>query len=161
NGAGPWQMIDLSKTPGNVPTIQSAIPNLNGYTPNGGQRTYDAATGSQQVGSEMIGGVATTKYDANIDVAKLFVSIGTPAAQAAQAAAVSKMTLTLWIGDADQVLRQQRVVLNTKAAGPGGALLDVVVDFTITYQDLGTPVTIEAPADSVPYVPQPPTPPQV
>jgi hypothetical protein len=139
-----WQTIDLTTTPGNIPNIQSPIPNLNGYTPNGGQRTYEAAGNARQVGTESINGVMTTKYEADVDVAKLFTSIGQPPAQAAQAAAVSKMTLTLWI-DADQVLRQQRVLLNSKAAGPGGALLDVVVDFTITYTAIGSPVTIAAP----------------
>jgi hypothetical protein len=148
-----WQMIDLTTTPGNIPNIQSPIPNLNGYTPNGGQRTYEAAGNARQGGSESINGVTTTKYEADVDVAKLFTSIGTPAAQAAQAAAVSKMTLTLWI-DAGQVLRQQRVLLNSKAAGPGGVLLDVVVDFTITYSDIGAPVTILAPGETTPGMPR-------
>jgi hypothetical protein len=154
-GSDQWQSIDLSKTPGNVPNIQSTIPGLNGFNPNGGQRTYDAALPAQATGKETISGVATTRYEADVDVGKLYRSLGAPEAQAAQIAAVSKMHLTLWIGDADNVLYQQRVVLNTRAAGPGGTPIDVVVDFTITYHDAGTPVTITAPSGAVPYVPKP------
>jgi hypothetical protein len=65
------------------------------------------------------------------------------------------MTLTLWIGDADQYIHQQRVVLNSKAPGPGATLLDVVVDFTITYRDFGAAVNITAPPNAVPYTPAP------
>src|SRR5438105_4755663 len=157
-GNDQWQSIDLSTTPGNVPTIKSDIPGLNGFNPNGGLRTYEAASSSQEAGKETINGVATTKYQAGVDLAKLYTSLGTPAAQAAQIAAVSKMTLYLWVGDSDQVLHQQRVVLNSKAAGPGGALLDVIVDFTIKYHDIGTAVSITAPANAVPYAPQPTAP---
>jgi hypothetical protein len=157
-GSNQWQSIDLSKTPGNVPNIQSTIPGLNGFNPNGGQRTYEAAMNGRETGQETISGVATTKTEADVDVAKLYRSLGAPDAQAAQIAAVSKMSLTLWIGDEDDVLYQQRVVLNTKAAGPGGTPIDVVVDFTITYHDVGTPVTITAPSDAVPYVPKPSAP---
>ena len=141
-----WQMIDLSRTPGNVPNIQSNIPGLNGFNPNGGQRTYEAAKQAQAMGTETINGAATTKYQADVDVAALYTSLGTPPAQAAQVAAVSQMTLTLWVGDADQILYQQRVTLHSKAPAPGGGLLDVVVDFTITYHDFGTAVTITAPS---------------
>src|SRR5689334_586387 len=125
-GSNQWQSIDLSKTPGNVPNIQSTIPGLNGFNPNGGQRTYEAAMNGQATGKETISGAATTRYEADVDVGKLYGSLGVPATQAAQIAAVSKMRLTLWIGDADGVLYQQRVVLNTKAAGPGGTPIDVV-----------------------------------
>lgn len=154
-----WQMIDLTTTPGNVPNIQSNIPGLNGFNPNGGQRTYEAARQAQVIGPETINGAATTKSEADVDLAALYTSLGTPPAQAAQIAAVSKMTLTLWIGNADQILYQQRVLLNSKAPAPGGGLLDVIVDFTINYHDFGTAVTITAPADAVPYTPgAPPAP---
>jgi hypothetical protein len=154
-----WQMIDLSRTPGNVPNIQSNIPGLNGFNPNGGQRTYEAARAATMVGPETINGAATTRYEADVDLAALYTSLGTPPAQAAQIAAVSKMTLTLWIGNADQILYQQRVLLTSKAPAPGGGLLDVIVDFTINYHDFGTAVTITTPADAVPYVPgAPPAP---
>lgn len=151
-GTPQWQVIDLRQTLGNVPNIQSNIPGLNGFNPNGGQRTYEAARQAQMLGPEMINGAATTQYQAAVDVAALYTSLGTPPAQAAQIAAVSKLTLTVWVGDADQFLYQQRVVLNSKAPAPGG-LVDVVVDFTITYRDFGAAVTITAPADAVPYVP--------
>jgi hypothetical protein len=153
-GSNQWQSIDLSKTPGNVPNIQSTIPGLNGFNPNGGQRTYEAAMNSRETGQETISGATTTKTEADVDVGKLYRSLGVPDAQAAQIAAVSKMSLTLWIGDEDDVLYQQRVVLNTKAAGPGGTPIDVVVDFTITYHDVGTPVASTAPRGAVPYVPK-------
>jgi hypothetical protein len=157
-GSDQWQSIDLSKTPGNVPNIQSTIPGLNGFNPNGGQRTYEAAVNSRATGQETISGVTTTKTEAGVDVAKLYRSLGAPEAQAAQIAAVSKMSLTLWIGDEDDILYQQRVVLNTKAAGPGGTPIDVVVDFTITYHDIGTAVAITAPSGAVSYVPKPAAP---
>src|SRR4051812_34313230 len=108
-GSDQWQVIDLSKTAGNVPNVQSNIPGLNGFNPNGGQRTYDAAINSAEAGKETINGVATTKYQANVDLTKLYTSLGAPATQAAQIAAVSKMMLYLWIGDTDQILYQQQV----------------------------------------------------
>jgi hypothetical protein len=156
-----WQMIDLSKTPGNVPNIQSEIPGLNGFNPNGAQRTFDAVKQIAEVGKEDIDGMATTKYQGDVDIVKLFTSIGIPAAQAQQAALVSKLTVYLWIGDADGFIHQTRGVLNTKAVGPGAALLDVMVDFTLTNRDFGAPVSITAPTDAVPYEPNAPEPPQV
>ncbi len=156
-----WQMIDLSKTPGNVPNIQSEIPGLNGFNPNGAQRTFDAVKQIAEVGKEDINGMATTRYQGDVDIVKLFTSIGIPAAQAQQAALVSKLTVHLWIGDADGFIYQTRGVLNTKAVGPGGALLDVAVDFTLTNRDFGAPVSITAPTDAVPYEPSAPLPPQV
>src|SRR5205807_5736389 len=48
--------------------------------------------------------------------------------------------------------------LHIKATGPGPALLDVVIDFTITYRDFGITVNITAPPNSVPYQAPPPIP---
>jgi len=150
-----WQMMDLATLPGGVPDIASALPGLNGFTPNGGQRTLDAVSSTQQVGKETVEGATTTAYQSTVDIAKLYTSLGTPAPQVAQLAAVSTLKLYLWVGDADGYLHQQRVVLTSKAP-VNGAVVDMVVDFTITYRNFGRSVKLSAPANAVPYSPAAP-----
>jgi hypothetical protein len=131
-----WQVIDLEKRP------QDVLP----FSPRGLALLYRAAIRSQALGREIIADKPTIKYVADIDYRQFATLIGTPAKEIAKISTGDTITLYLWIGENDQYLYQQR--LDWPEGVGGGAFT-----LTLTYHDIGIPLTITAPTDLMPYIP--------
>jgi LppX_LprAFG lipoprotein len=101
----------------------------------------------QEVGTATVDGVATTEYQATIDLAKAAQLGGLPQAQIQKltaSGAPTTLPVDVWIGP-DGLVRKLDLTESTTSAG-----LPASVDVTVDLSDYGTPVTVTAPpADQV------------
>ena len=155
SGDGRWEVLDPSATNGMNPI--PGLGNLPGASSLGSSGIPDlAAIGSAlHIGSAMpdtVNGVATSRYDADIDVAQLLAAAGQPAPDAETAAIYHsiQMKLSFWVGTTDQYLHKLTLTLTANIPGESQPIkLDL--NYNMTFHDFNTLVTITAPPDAVPY----------
>ena len=113
------------------------------------------------IGRESVGEVATDHYTAALDLRS------TPQARLAQAEPTVRRALEslqasvdVWIGAADRMVRQERIVLSLMLPSiePGGEDVPATLDLTIAYSRLNEAVSIEQPMRTDPSPIQNPRP---
>ncbi|HUS14559.1 MAG TPA: hypothetical protein VM536_06015 [Chloroflexia bacterium] len=153
NSGSGWQVMDTAQAAGQM---TPGLPGMNTMSPADALRLINAASNVRSLGPATVGNTATTQYQADIDVAKLLSMMG-PADPSTEAVLKNAgMSLFLWIGDADQYLHQERIVLTLKMpADPaaGTPELNLSEDLTITFRDFDTAITITAPPNATPITP--------
>lgn len=124
-------------------------PQANGFNP-ARFAPYDPATiraagrNFVRIGEAPIGGVPTTHWRADADLARLLGLA--PGAGFATSAA----TMDLWIGQADNWLRRLAVAAQGTTTDAGGATVPFKQALTLTFDHLDEPIAIAAPPGAVP-----------
>jgi hypothetical protein len=128
------------------------------------------------VGTESVGGVATTHIHAGVNVAGLLADLSTllqkttastasssthlpssisAASRQKIAASVKNASVDVWTGQSDKTLRKLRLNLTIPVTGKiselFGGLSSAGIQLTLQYSGLNQPQTISAPADIKPY----------
>jgi hypothetical protein len=128
------------------------------------------------VGSETVGGVATTHIHAGVDVDALLANLSTllsktsgvgvkgvgklpasisPSQRTKLAAEIRNPSVDVWTGEGDKTLRKLEVQLTVPLSGRDardlGGARSLRIDLTLLYSDLNQPQTISAPATIKPY----------
>jgi hypothetical protein len=138
-GGKPWMKVDIAEFTG------GRLPQGNQQNPADLLQALKAVGSSKVVGSENIGGVATTHYSVEIDLDKVAEQLGDSQASASvksmfNQAGVDKLPMEVWIDRAGRV-RRESVDLKTP---------QVTMSMTIAFTDFGVPVdTTPPPADQV------------
>lgn len=107
---------------------------------------------------DQVNGVAATRYDVAVDLPKLS---GASDAQTAAITDTYTLTLSLWVGNSDGYLRKltfaEKTMMpffnDTPSADNSGFPLEL--NYTMTFHDFNTPVTIVAPSAAMLNVPPP------
>ncbi len=146
-----WYVTDLSTVPGATGTMGSPLGNLTGVDPAMAVQ-YASAFTVQPVGKETISGGATTKYQIDVDLPKLYAAMGvTQTAETTTLIGSSKMVMYMWVGDNDQYLYQLQTTLNSQSTDPQtNVTTTLALDLMITYRDFGAAITITAPPNALP-----------
>lgn len=107
----------------------------------------------KELGDERIHGVQTTRYRADVDLAKAVESLPSDQRKAARASiesmtrllAVNTIPVDVWIGD-DKLLRRMEMAVNINTAAAGGPS-DESLGLTVSTElyDYGTKVEVKAP----------------
>ena len=96
---------------------------------------------------ESVHGVATTRYNIDVDTEALIPPGQQPTSEEAQVE--TTMTLTLWVGDADMYVH--RLAMDVESVATVGETTSFVrMNLTMTFKDFNTPITIDAPANAEP-----------
>jgi hypothetical protein len=108
-----------------------------------------------EVGKDSVNGAPTTKYQVDVDLQKYLEILGVGDPTTGQMVQNSKMTMYLWIGDADQYLYKDQIVMDARVpvpstSGSDASEVSIVMDMTVTYKDFDTPITIDVPANAIP-----------
>ena len=150
---GKWYVTDMSQAQagntGMVPGLGSAGSML------GLGSQFESAMTTHEIGKEIVNGVATTKYQTDVDVKKLYALMGMgQSATSGVDLANTTMVLYTWVGDVDMYLYRMNLTANLKTmdmgASQGANAQDTSMDLTITFKDLGSPITITEPANAEP-----------
>lgn len=141
-----WTSVDLTEVAADLSGSGSGLmtdPSANfGYT-----EGLEGAE-SEKLGTEKIGGVETTHYRVEIDVARL--AQGEEAAEEQLREQLGEtLPMELWV-DGDGLLRRQQVELTVPAgsgSGDGGQSEDVKIRTVTELSDFGTEVNVSAPSE--------------
>lgn len=149
--AGQWYVTDLSTMPGGGANMSNPVAGLVGIDPTQAG-LYAGALTVQPVGKETVSGGATTKYQIDVDVPKLYAALGvTETAETTQLLQSTKLVLYMWVGDADSYLYQLQMTLNAQATdAETKEVISEALDLMITYRDFGAAITIVAPPNALP-----------
>jgi hypothetical protein len=155
SGANPqWQVEDLNQSGGGTPHVRTNPPRgVNFLDPFSQAYMLTVISQTQVVERQTVNGVATTLYKSALDTSKLVEVTGGGTDRATNRAPGLEQSVTYAVGDADNVLRQLRIERHHSRGGPGGTVVQVFEDILITYQNIGQPVTIAAPAGATPFTP--------
>jgi hypothetical protein len=150
-GADQWYATDLSTLPGGGANMENPLGSLIGVDPAMAAQ-YATAFTVQPLGQETISGGATTKYQVDVDLPKLYAAMGvTQTEETTQLLQNSTLVMTMWVGDNDQYLYQIQTRLNSQVTDPeDNSTTRLAMDLRITYRDFGAAITITAPANAVP-----------
>lgn len=152
---GPWQQSNLD------------LSQLTGMSGLGGNTTLPQGTDAQQIfsglfslglatiqeaGSETVSGVETTRYQGTIDLGTLLSLVQAQTGQPSNTPPLDfKPSYQLWVGKNDQILRQFKTQgQGTLPSTSGGAPIKISFDISATFSQINQPVTITAPANTVP-----------
>lgn len=99
----------------------------------------------RKLGTESVGGTKTTHYRVNLDVDKLAEDAGGAQGKQLKQQLGADVPLDVWL-DGDGRMRQQKMKLTMKQSGSqSGAPQKASVTTTLTFDDFGTDVNVEAP----------------
>ena len=136
-GSDQWYVVDLndamSALPGSVMGMPGSMADL--------EAMIHSAVSSKEVGKEAINGVPTTKYQLDVDVAKVASATGQPT----EGLENTTLSMTLWVGDEDMYVHQFTMAMGVDTTS-GDIAFSLDVELMMTFSDLDKPVTITAPA---------------
>ncbi|HKP54730.1 MAG TPA: hypothetical protein VJ183_19000 [Chloroflexia bacterium] len=136
-----WYVADLDSAltgmPGSVMGMPGSMTDL--------EAMVHAAISSKEVGKETINGVATTKYQLDVDVEKLAIAAG----GSTEGLEDVTLSMLLWVGDADMYVHQFSVTYDIETTS-GDITFSLMIDLMVTFSDFDMPVTITAPPDAEP-----------
>jgi hypothetical protein len=153
-----WQYVDLTQgmsgMPGMLPGMTGGAGGLlMGINPADLAQILQDAVHVQQVGKETLGGAPTTKYQIDIDLAKVVNGVNPgqpPDPQTQQILASAKYMMFLWVGDNDQYVHQVQIVLTLQIPDANNVPQTLGSDLMLTLRDFDTPITITEPTNAVP-----------
>ncbi|MDQ2806140.1 MAG: hypothetical protein M3Z04_04355, partial [Chloroflexota bacterium] len=151
-GDGPWEVLDIAAASGmgSIPGL-SGLPGV-GSMSNSGMPDLSAFGSALHIGPAMpdtVNGIATSRYDADVDVPKLLAAAGQPAPDPQTAAIYNsiKMNLSFWVGSSDQYLHKLTLTLTANVPDTTNPVT-VSLNYAMTFHDFNTPVTITAPLNA-------------
>lgn len=155
SGDGRWEVLDTSAAGGmNVIPGLGSLPGASSLGSSGipDLAAIGSALHSGPAMPDTVNGVATGRYDADIDVAQLLTAAGQPAPDPQTAAIYNsiQMKLSFWVGTSDAYLHKLTLTLTANVPGDSRPI-SLNLTYNMTFHDFNTPVTITAPPAATPY----------
>jgi hypothetical protein len=150
SGGKPWFLLDLEEIGKQTGVDLKELQQLGGNDPSNQLQLLAGASedGVKEVGTETVRGVATTRYDAVVDLNKAAAQAPESARRAitqlVERLGGSSMPVSVWI-DADGLPRRFE---QTLTVGPAAGADAQTVRTRIEFYDYGTPVTVTIPPAS-------------
>jgi hypothetical protein len=143
-----WIRLDLQQAGSVLGLDVNKLLGQSGENPTQTLDMLRASGNVQKVGPDIVGGVAVTRYHAVVDLKKALALKGVSEATAKRlidAGAPTELPVDVWVGNDDGLVHQFRMSQAGQANGQSVTTLT-----TMTLNDWGTPVAVQAPpADQV------------
>jgi len=139
-----WYVTDATAMGG----MQGGLTGLGGSNPTGIDPKYADALKTQMVGTEIVNGVSTTKYQTDVDLQKLYSLMGMQAPT--ELVQGTTMMILMWIGTDDQYVHKMSIVMNSNVTTADSPPTSLSLEMTFIFKDFDTAITIDEPVGAQP-----------